>query len=369
MYSKFEPVMSGGRPATLPPVARPEPLADSARVLRNTYWLLALSLLPTVAGALVGTQLNFIGLFRTAPIMTPLLMLAVMMGSLWVVTLLRNSAWGVAALFGFTFISGLMLTPILSVAAGFRNGGQLVALAGGLTASAFSTVVGWPCFRLRGHYFAMATIAVVEIVQAVVNGWEALGGAVGLSLPLSDEKGFAGFVFNRSKLPYHYIALALLAVTLLANWLVARSRTGYYLRAIKDEPDAARSLGVSLTRYKLYAIALSSFFAATGGTLYAQKELFIDPGSTLSTALSIKIALVAILGGVGTLFGPVLGAAVLTAIEETTRILLGGSGRGTDVVVYGALVVLIAVYKPAGLMGWIGEWWRGRQASRTELAP
>ena len=247
--------------------------------------------------------------------------------------------------------------------------GAQSALAGGLTASAFSAVVGWPCFRLRGHYFAMATIAVVEIVQAVVNGWEALGGAVGLSLPLSDEKGFAGFVFNRSKLPYHYIALALLAVTLLANWLVARSRTGYYLRAIKDEPDAARSLGVSLTRYKLYAIALSSFFAATGGTLYAQKELFIDPGSTLSTALSIKIALVAILGGVGTLFGPVLGAAVLTAIEETTRILLGGSGRGTDVVVYGALVVLIAVYKPAGLMGWIGEWWRGRQASRTEVAP
>lgn len=270
---------------------------------------------------------------------------------------------GHAAFFGM----GAYVSTLLSVRLGVSP--WLGMLAGGLTASAFSAVVGWPCFRLRGHYFAMATIAVVEIVQAVVNGWEALGGAVGLSLPLSDEKGFAGFVFNRSKLPYHYIALALLAVTLLANWLVARSRTGYYLRAIKDEPDAARSLGVSLTRYKLYAIALSSFFAATGGTLYAQKELFIDPGSTLSTALSIKIALVAILGGVGTLFGPVLGAAVLTAIEETTRILLGGSGRGTDVVVYGALVVLIAVYKPAGLMGWIGEWWRGRQASRTEVAP
>jgi branched-chain amino acid transport system permease protein len=269
---------------------------------------------------------------------------------------------GHAAFFG----TGAYVSTLLSVRLGVSP--WLGMLAGGLTASAFSAVVGWPCFRLRGHYFAMATIAVVEIVQAVVNGWEALGGAVGLSLPLSDERGLAGFVFNRSKLPYHYIALALLAVTLLANWLVARSRTGYYLRAIKDEPDAARSLGVSLTRYKLYAIAVSSFFAATGGTLYAQKELFIDPGSTLSTTLSIKIALVAILGGVGTLFGPVLGAAVLTGIEETTRILLGGSGRGTDLVVYGALVVLIAVYKPAGLMGWIHEWWRGRQKADTEEA-
>jgi branched-chain amino acid transport system permease protein len=269
---------------------------------------------------------------------------------------------GHAAFFG----TGAYVSSLLSMKLGLSP--WLGMLAGGLTASAFSVVVGWPCFRLRGHYFAMATIAVVEIVQATVNGWEALGGAVGLYLPLS-ERGWAGFVFNRSKLPYHYIALGLLALTLLVNWLVARSRTGYYLRAIKDEPDAARSLGVSLTRYKLYAIALSSFLAAAGGTLYAQKELFVDPGSTLSTSLSIKMALVAILGGVGTLFGPVLGAVVLTAIEEATRILFGGSGRGTDVVVYGLLIVLIAVYKPSGLMGWLGEWWREREGRKTEGRP
>ena len=170
MDSKFEPVMSGGRPATLPPVARPEPLADSARVLRNTYWLLALSLLPTVAGALVGTQLNFIGLFRTAPIMTPLLMLAVMMGSLWVVTLLRNSAWGVAALFGFTFISGLMLTPILSVAAGFRNGGQLVALAGGLSAGVFFALAAYATVSKRDFGFLgkFLFVGVVLLLIAMV---------------------------------------------------------------------------------------------------------------------------------------------------------------------------------------------------------
>ena len=116
------------------------------RVLRNTYWLLALSMLPTVAGAWVGMHFNFLALFAAAPVMAPLLMFGVMIGALFAVTALRNSAWGVPALFGFTFIAGLMLAPILTVAIGFRNGGQLVALAGGMTAAIF---------------FAMAAIATV----------------------------------------------------------------------------------------------------------------------------------------------------------------------------------------------------------------
>ncbi|HMA31264.1 MAG TPA: Bax inhibitor-1/YccA family protein [Casimicrobiaceae bacterium] len=117
------------------------------RVLRNTYWLLALSMLPTIAGAWAGMQFNFVSLFVASPTLTPLLMFGVMIGALFGVTALRNSAWGVPALFGFTFIAGLMLTPILSVAAGFKNGGQLVALAGGMTAAIF---------------FAMATLATVS---------------------------------------------------------------------------------------------------------------------------------------------------------------------------------------------------------------
>lgn len=117
------------------------------RVLRNTYWLLALSMLPTVAGAWVGMQLNFLSLFVGSPIMAPLLMFGVMIAALFGVTALRNSAWGVPALFGFTFIAGLMLAPILAIALGFRNGGQLVGLAGGMTAAIF---------------FAMAAIATVS---------------------------------------------------------------------------------------------------------------------------------------------------------------------------------------------------------------
>jgi FtsH-binding integral membrane protein len=136
-----------------PSMPTPMPAQDRAiahdpnRVLRNTYWLLAVSMVPTVVGALVGMSLNFIALFKAAPILTPLLMFGVMLGSLFVVTALRNSVWGVVALLAFTFIAGVMLTPILTVAAGFRNGGQLVALAGGMTAAIF---------------FAMATVATVS---------------------------------------------------------------------------------------------------------------------------------------------------------------------------------------------------------------
>jgi FtsH-binding integral membrane protein len=152
MDRKFEPVMTSGAPYSLPPPLA-ETAVDSNRVLRNTYWLLALSMLPTVAGAFAGMQLNFIALFKAAPIMTPLLMFGVMIGSLFVVTRLRNSSWGVLALFGFTFIAGLMLTPILSVAAGFRNGGQLVALSGGLTATVFFALAAYATVTKRDFAF------------------------------------------------------------------------------------------------------------------------------------------------------------------------------------------------------------------------
>jgi modulator of FtsH protease len=152
MDRKFEPVLIPGASSSLPPPSA-QTAVDSNRVLRNTYWLLALSMLPTVAGAFAGMQLNFIALFRAAPIMTPLLMFGAMIGALFVVTRLRNSSWGVVALFGFTFIAGLMLTPILSVAAGLRNGGQLVALSGGLTAAVFFALSAYATVTKRDFAF------------------------------------------------------------------------------------------------------------------------------------------------------------------------------------------------------------------------
>jgi modulator of FtsH protease len=120
---------------------------DQSKVLRNTYWLLALSMLPTIAGAYAGMSINFAAFYKTSPIMAPLLMFGAMFGMLFVVSALRNTAWGVLAVFGFTFVSGVMLAPMLQYAAGLKNGGQLVALAGGMTAAVF---------------FVMAAIATVS---------------------------------------------------------------------------------------------------------------------------------------------------------------------------------------------------------------
>jgi branched-chain amino acid transport system permease protein len=239
-------------------------------------------------------------------------------------------------------------------------------LAGGFVAALLSIAFGWSCFRLKGHYFAMATIAVAEIVQIVFTNWDYGGGAVGLTVPMTHD-GWAWMVFA-GKLPYYWLALGLLVLTLGATALVERSHVGYYLRAIKDEPDAARSIGINIARYKQVALSLSAFFTALGGSLYAQKELYIDPGSVLSTALSIKMALVAILGGIGTLFGPVLGAVVLTTIEELTRAGFGGSGRGTDTIIYAALIIAIAVFYPSGLIGWYRGWTQRRGARKTAAA-
>ena len=239
-------------------------------------------------------------------------------------------------------------------------------LAGGLVAAAISLLIGLSCFRLKGHYFSMATIAVAEIIQILFTNWEFAGSAVGLTIPM-DQDGWAVMVFA-AKTPYYYIALGLLVLTLAANYLIEKSYLGYYFRAIKDEPDAARSLGIKLSTYKQVAFAISSFFTALGGSLYAQKELYIDPASVLHTGLSIKMALVSILGGVGSLFGPVVGAFVLTVIEEGTRTVFGGTGRGADLIVYAGLIVLIAVYYPTGALGWLKQFRARRLARRAELA-
>jgi modulator of FtsH protease len=174
MDPKFEPVMSGQSMQPRNPAfdgTVVPPLAQN-NVLRNTYWLLALSMLPTVVGAYVGAQLNLFAQFAAYPIATPLLMFGAMLGMLFVVTKLRNSAWGVVALFGFTFVAGLMLTPILTVAGGFRNGWQLVGLAGVMTAAIFFTMAGVATvtkrdFSSMGKFLMVGTV--VLIVASIAN--------------------------------------------------------------------------------------------------------------------------------------------------------------------------------------------------------
>lgn len=329
-----------------------------ARLARDPQWPLRLLLLALLALALCLPGLDANPAHLNLAI---LILMAAQLGVAWNILggYAGQISLGQAAFYGLGAYTSTLLFSRMGI------NPWLAMLAGGGLAAAVSLVIGWSCFRLKGHYFAMATIAVAEIIQVVFTNWEYAGAAVGLSLPM--EEGWSRMVFS-SKTPYYYLALGLLLLTLLANYLIDRSYLGYYFRAIKDEPDAARSLGIKLGRYKQIAFAISSFFAALGGSLYAQKELYIDPGSVLHTGLSVKMALVSILGGVGTLFGPLLGAGVLTLIEEGTRAAFGGSGRGTDLVIYATLIILIAVYSPSGVAGWFRGLLQRRRNRRLQRA-
>lgn len=225
-------------------------------------------------------------------------------------------------------------------------------LVGAAVAVATSMVIGYPCFRLMGPYFVIATIAAGEIVQILFINWEWVGGARGLFVPLLEES-LLNFQFHSTKLPYYYIAFAMLVLSILVVRWIERSRLGYYLRAIKEDLDAARSLGINATKYKLVAMAISALLTALGGTFYAQYVLYIDPASVMPLSLSIQVCLIAILGGVATLWGPPIGALILIPMAEFTRVYLGGGGRAIHLVIYGALVVLVAVFQPGGLMALI----------------
>jgi len=224
-------------------------------------------------------------------------------------------------------------------------------LVGALLAMVLSQVVGAPVFRLRGHYFAIATIAVGEIVHILAVNWDFIGAARGLYIPIKRPDSLVNFQFHQSKAVYYYIVLGLLLLGLGVTRLIERSRLGYYFRAVREEQDAAASLGVPVARTKRVAFAISAALTAACGTFYAQYLLFIDPESVLPLSLSILICLVAVLGGVGTLWGPLVGAVVLIPLGEVTRIYLGGTGKALDLVIYGALIMIVSVVQPAGLVG------------------
>ncbi|TFV49062.1 branched-chain amino acid ABC transporter permease [Bradyrhizobium niftali] len=225
----------------------------------------------------------------------------------------------------------------------------LFGIPGGIVlAVALAAIIGVPTLRLSGHYFSMATIAVAETMRLIVTNTEWLGAAVGLSGPTVPRNVFdLSFL---SSLPYYYLFLAVLAITLLVTWWMTNSRMGFYLRAIKDSERAARSLGAPASRTKLYAYMLSAALTSVAGALYAMMFGFVDPESGLGILISVKILIMAALGGAGLLFGPLVGAAILVPLEEISNSWLGGKGAGLTFVVYGAIIVVIARFQPGGLL-------------------
>lgn len=218
-------------------------------------------------------------------------------------------------------------------------------------------VIGVPTLRLSGHYFSMATIAVAELARLVVANTDALGGAQGLSGPVAPRTVWdMSFL---SAVPYYYLFLCVLVATLALTWRMERNRMGYYLRAIKGSERAARSLGAAAPRYKLLAFLLSAGLTAVAGGLYATLFGFVDPESGVGILVSVKMLIMAALGGAGTLFGPLIGAAILVPLEEFSNNLLGGKGGGPTFVLYGAVIMLLARFLPGGLLGLLHRVRRG----------
>jgi branched-chain amino acid transport system permease protein len=225
----------------------------------------------------------------------------------------------------------------------------LVGIPGGILISlAVAVVIGMPTFRLQGHYFSMATIAVAELIRIVVGNWDFVGAAVGLMGP-AVSRTILDLSF-RSAVPYYYIFLAVLAVILGLTWLLENGRMGYYWRAIRASERAARSLGVPVRSYKLYALLLSAGFTSLAGSLYALMVGFIDPESGFGILVSVEMIITAALGGVGTLFGPLLGAAILVPLKTATNSMFGGGGSGLTYILYGGIILLIARFEPGGLI-------------------
>lgn len=224
-------------------------------------------------------------------------------------------------------------------------------LVGVLIAMALAVAIGIPTFRLRGHYFAIATLLIGEGVQIFFQRWEFVGAASGIFLPIVREQPLLSFQFHGTKLPYYYIILAFLTLACFVVWRLDRTRIGYYFRAIRDEPEAASSLGVNVTLYKSFAFMISAGLMSMAGAFYCQYVLVIDPETVFPLSLSILVVLMAVMGGAGTLWGPIIGAAVLVPLSEVTRIYFGGTGGTLDLMIYGALIVLICIFKPEGLIG------------------
>ena len=226
-------------------------------------------------------------------------------------------------------------------------------MVGAVVSTVVSAIVSYPCFRLRGPFFALATIAVLEVVRLVAihqTGWT--GGAAGLAAPLNI--GWKWMMF-REKWIYLVIAFGFLLLTLLVSWRIKNSRLGYYLVAVREREDAARAVGINPVKVKLIAVMVSAFFTSLVGSFQAMYLTFIDPGSVFSLELSIQVAMFALIGGLGTVFGPLVGTVLVLPIAELARGWLSNVGNGFHGLVYGVVLVAVVLTIPKGLVGRFGE--------------
>ncbi len=245
---------------------------------------------------------------------------------------------------------GAYTSTILSLQYGISP--WLGMIVGGVLASIVGILIGLPTFKMRGAYFALATIAFAEGMRVMVENIDKIGpfmlnGPRGLQIPPLGF-GLAKMLFA-DKEPYYYIILIMLIAVLFLTAFISRSKLGYYLNAGGEEPEAAMALGINVARAKLVAMAMSSFLTALAGTFYAQFNLYIHPKSVISLDLSFEIAFIALIGGRGSIVGPVLGALLLRPVGDFSRIYFGDTLPGMHLIIFGVILILVMTFQPRGL--------------------
>jgi branched-chain amino acid transport system permease protein len=254
----------------------------------------------------------------------------------------HSAFFGIAAYTSTILFLDWNISPWLGMFVGFG-----ISLIIGLSTGALF-------FKLNGPYFTFVTIAFAETLRILfINLTPITGGANGLNLQLLGDAPI-NFQFA-SRTPFYLIMLLLMVSVVLFTYKIRNSRTGLRFVALREDEKAAQSLGINVLRHKLLALTASIFFVSIAGTFYAQFMLFIDPESTMSLNLSLLIALPAIIGGLGTIAGPILGSFLLRPISEVTRIFLGGSYAGLSLLIYGVILILTLLFLPNGITAKISK--------------
>lgn len=236
---------------------------------------------------------------------------------------------------------------------------------GAMAAVVIAAIIGYPSFRLRGPFFTLVTIAFSVVLRiATVNTPEITKGSVGVSVPFRPSP--LNFIFQETS-DYALVALAFMVIMIGLGLWIERSRIGYYLAALREDEDAAQALGVNTTRYKLVALLISAFFTSMAGTFYAQYIFYIEPFGIFSLDFSVLLAMMAIIGGLGTVWGPVAGAFFVTPLGEFLRANLGGQFHGLHLVIYGTVLILMVILLPNGVVPAITERIK-RRSAKAELA-
>lgn len=220
-------------------------------------------------------------------------------------------------------------------------------------AAGFAAIIGRIVFRLRGPYFTLSTIAFGEVLRLGATNLSATGGAIGLSTPAL----FTGPNFWKL---FYLSAMALSLICFLVNYATSRSRPGYYLMAIREDEETASAVGIDTAGYKLRALLISAFLTALGGALYGSAFQYIVPDSVLTLEISVQIAIITMLGGAGTLLGPVVGAVLLLGASE----LFKNRFQESHLLIYGILIVVVVLFLPEGIVGGMQHLFRRRMKSK-----